>query len=359
MVQLLNEDELKSELGEAFASFMINPTITWAKFILTDDRKNGNGKRVPKEEFANLIHTGINMPVKMAPGVTNLKHRNAQPLGTITNLKEVVGEDGNPTIVALAALWNRERPEEVAFIKNKVGEGERVDVSWEILYEEEAFNNEHNSTDLFGTVLRAATIVTNPAYEGRTPFLAIASMKKDEIITDTQEQILEDELKTIEELQADLDKKVAELDETNASLASLKVTVSEKETALAEKEEEVKSLTTKTNELETELVGLRELKASLDAENEKKAKLEEVKNKFSEAQIEKDEEFFTENAKKLIALSPEALDFMIQELKVFAEGSKETSAEKKTKIPALLGTDGEEVTVSDLAKHLRESKAKK
>ena len=80
VVELLNDEEVKSEMGEAFASFMLNPTVTWAKFILTDDRKNANGERVPKEEFHNLLRTGVHMPVKMALGEISQGHPDTKPL---------------------------------------------------------------------------------------------------------------------------------------------------------------------------------------------------------------------------------------------------------------------------------------
>ena len=172
MITLLTNEQVVSQFGDAVASLVMqNPSVVWAKFVLTDDKPNGNGMRIPKEEFSNIIRTGVHMPVKMVEGSIE-NHDGSKPLGTITHLIE---QDNR--IIALAALWHKERPSDVDYIRNKVKEKEAVDVSWEIMYEEASFDDE-GFVDLFGTALSAATVVKNPAYEGRTPFLAVAGMAK-------------------------------------------------------------------------------------------------------------------------------------------------------------------------------------
>ena len=55
---LSNELELINEgldKGESFASITLNPFVTWMKFILTDDKPNGNKQVIPENEFDNLI----------------------------------------------------------------------------------------------------------------------------------------------------------------------------------------------------------------------------------------------------------------------------------------------------------------
>lgn len=353
VVQFISENEVKSEMGESFASYMLNPTVTWAKFILTDDQTNANGERIPKEEFANLILSGVHMPVKMALGEISGGHPGTKPLGTITHLKEVALEDGASAIVALAALWGQERPADVEFLKQRMAEQKPVEVSWEILYEDSSLNEERGSRDLLGTILRAATVVGNPAYEGRTPFLTIAAKKKseatlDETIDDSQ-NLAEDTLNEIEQLKADMAQIQQKLDEALAQLEANK-------TALSEKDAEIARLTDESATKETELTSLKEFKASIDAEKEKNEKLDSIKNKFKEAGIEKGEDFFTgENAKKLLEYSDEQLDFMIQELKVFAEAAKTSTASTRTsiKVPALINTDDGEVSVHEMATYLK------
>lgn len=355
VVSLIDENEVKTEMGEAFASFMLNPTVTWAKFILTDDKTNANGERIPKEEFANLIRSGIHMPVKMALGEISAGHPGTKPLGTITHLKETTTDDGSFALVALAALWGEERPADVEFIKQRFAEQQPVDVSWEILYTDSNLNTETKSMDLIGTVLRAATIVGNPAYTGRTPFLSIAAKKVGEAEDEQEDptKLAEEELKTIEELQADLDAVQAKLTEANAKLDAAN-------SSLAEKDANIERLTKESEETNTELASLREYKEAAEASAQKQEKLENIKAKFVEAGLEKGEDYFASNEETLLAMSESQLDFMVQELKAFATeaSSKRTDASKK-RIPVLTGADDEEVELDDLVAYLHSNRGKK
>ena len=414
MVYLINESEVKIEMGEAFASAMINPTVVWAKFVLTDDMRNGNGQRIPKEEFANLIRSGLHMPVKMAKGEIARGHDGSEPLGSITHLKEVPMPDGSTAVVALAALWGEERPADVNYIKQRFAEQNPVDISWEILYEDASYNEDQNSIDLLGTVLRAATFVGDPAYGGRTRVLSVAAKKwskayiaelpdssflyingeeklfpivddegkidrtrlKDAIAelksSDLSEEIknqktevvaglirrfeegasveevtslftsnpnyTEEELKTLEELQAQVAELEPKLETTQAELET-------KAAALAEKEAELTALQEKLSANEEELATLREYKASIDAEVEKQEKLETIKQKFIEAGIEKEEDYFTQNAEKFLKMDDDSLDFFVQEVAAnLATEDKTSEASKKTKVPNLTATDEEDYT---------------
>lgn len=349
MVYLVSEGEAKQELGEAFASFMLNPSVVWAKFILTDDRKNGNGQRVPRTEFSNLIKSGIHMPVKMAMGEIAPGHDDSKPLGVITHLKEIELEGGAAAVVALAALWAEERPADVSFIKERFAQQQPVDVSWEILYRDEVFNPELGSIDLLSTFLKAATVVGNPAYKGRTPFLAISAKKADAKEDDTEEIITEDLTVDPKELQEKLDAATARITELEAQLQ-------ERETAVAE-------LTTQKETLEAEIAPLKEFKETADAKAAEAAKLDQIKTKFVEAGLEKDEEYFVSNRDNLLAMPETQLNFMLQELKAFASSVKTTEAstqEKKTEIPAIHSQDdGDEPTLKDMAQYLRNRKGKK
>jgi hypothetical protein len=357
VLELLSENEVESEMGAAFASFMSNPSVTWAKFVLTDDKTNANGERIPKEEFKNLLRSGIYMPVKMALGEISAGHPGTKPLGTITHLKEVQLEDGASAIVAIAALWGQERPADVEFIKQRMAEKKPVDVSWEILYEDAKLNTEKQSMDLMGTALRAATIVGNPAYEGRTPFLSISAKKVSEATFEVNTNTdpannSEDELMEKEQLEA----RVAEL-EPQLSVAQAKLT--EAQTALSEKDAEIARLTEENTAKETELTELRQYKASIEDEVRKAEKLDAIKAKFVAASITKDDKYFEDNAERFLKMEDDALDFFVQEMasNLATEASKETSASKdKTKIPALTGNESEDFSPKSLAKYLRDSK---
>ncbi len=291
----------------------------------------------------------------MANGEISAGHPGTKPLGTITHLKETITEDGIPAIVAIAALWSQERPADVEFLKARFAEKKPVDVSWEILYEDATFNSQTESMDLYGTILRAATIVGNPAYEGRTPFLSIAAKK----ISDATKEInSEEDTVNIEELKAEVERLTAQLAEIKTAKETA---IAEKNSALAEKDAEITRLAELNKTNETELEELRNFKTSKDAEEAKAARLAEVKNKFVEAGLEKGDDYWTENAEKLMEMTDDQLSFVIQEVAtaLASNTDKTSSASKKTKIPALTGDDTAEPTVDEIAKALRERKAKK
>ena len=107
-------DKLEIEELAASASISLNPNVAWMKFSLTDDEFNANKQRIPREEFANVLKTGLFMPLKMAIGEISGGHDNTFPIGVMTHLKTE-----NNSIQALAALWDRERHEDVEFLKNE------------------------------------------------------------------------------------------------------------------------------------------------------------------------------------------------------------------------------------------------
>lgn len=302
---------------EADASVSLNPTFRWCKFILTDDQPNKNKRRVPQDEFDNLIQTGIFAPIKMAVGEIKPGHDDSMPLGVITALKKE-----NNYIQGLAALWSKERPEDVEFVKKSYDEGKPLQLSWEILYSE--LVAEDNGVEaLKGTALRATTFVGMPAYAGRTPVLEVAST--DEEATTTLE---EKDLDRIEELEA----KVEEL---------------------------TQSLATKTTELETvvaEKEALAQFKADVEKEQANSAKLLQIKTKFTEAGIGKDETYFTENSEKLLSLDENTLDFMVQELVAFAAAHKDTEDKSSTNRVPNFTSDNTSFNAKELGRQLRLAK---
>jgi hypothetical protein len=126
-VQLLI-DKLEIEEMAASASISLNPNVAWMKFLLTDDQHNANKQRIPREEFANVLRTGLFMPLKMAYGEVSEGHDDTFPLGVMTHLKT----EGN-SIQALAALWDRER-HSVEFLRQRYSR-EKVLMYLELTYE--------------------------------------------------------------------------------------------------------------------------------------------------------------------------------------------------------------------------------
>jgi hypothetical protein len=174
-LEFIPTEQVPSEVLRAEASLTMNPYIRWAKFIMTDDQPNGNGERTPLSEFDNIIQTGINMPIKMAEGKIERGHENASPIGVITHLKKEF-VDGINRIVGLAAFWLRERPSDVTFLKDKLENGQDVNLSWELGAQEKVLA-EDGVFDWRGVATQAVTVVEKPAYLGRTRIIAMAAKK--------------------------------------------------------------------------------------------------------------------------------------------------------------------------------------
>lgn len=416
VLQLLSREVVVDTFGEAAASLISKDKITtWAKFILTDDKPNGNKQRVPIEEFDNLIKTGLYKPVKMAVGEINDSHDYAEPLGVITHL----AKDGNK-IVALAALWDSERRNDVALIRDRVDSGKPVNVSWEILYSDSIQNGGY--TDLLDTVLTAVTIVGLPAYAGRTPILAIAAKKTKwsdsyiKSLPDTHflyvdgnerlfpyrddsgkidverfnplmEEIAESSLpENLKKTFRHQIKKLSTMIATDASLAEIlgvdesmedtlelkelesrvkeleselnaaKASLTEKETALAKASEDLNTANESLTSLEAEIQPLREFKEEADKAKEREDKLASIKEEFVASGLEKTEEYFSENAEKLLAMDEEALKFMLQEMVAFGKeietSEGQASLRKGAQVPNF-SAESTAVSVSDLAAALR------
>jgi hypothetical protein len=416
MLYLISENEALQEFGEASAAIISNPTVVWAKFILTDDMVNGNGQRIPREEFSNLMRTGVFMPVKMAKGEISPGHAGTEPLGSITHLKEMEMPDGHFAIMALAALWSEERPADVQYIKQRFAENKPVDTSWEILYEDSIYNDAHSSIDLLGTILRATTIVGDPAYGARTRVLSVSAIKwskayisqlpdssflfvngkerlfpvvdnegkidrtrlkdaiaelqtselSEDIITQktglvkgilkkldagsnveevtslflSDSNFTEEELKTLEDLQAQVAELEPKLTEAQEALVTLKAEKLEKEQALAD-------LTEKYTALEAEIAPLREFKDEADAEAARIEKMDAIKAKFTEAGITKEDKYFDENFTKFEKMDDESLEFFLQEVAAGLKSETQSSTasnDKKTQIPNLSGSDTEDLS---------------
>lgn len=311
--------ELIEEIKESFASISFNPLITWAKFVLTDDKPNGNKHRIPKEEFPNIIKTGLFTPIKMGEALINPDHDNNKPIGTITHL-EVDGDK----VIGLAALWSKEYPEAIKHLKERHASKKSIDVSWEISYEDDV-KEDGDVLAFHGVSMNAAAIVGIPAYGGRTPILAVASK------TNLEDKSMEES----EKLLTELNEKVATL-------------TTEKETLVSEKQT-----------LLTELETLREFKKGIEAETEKREKLASLKVKFTEAGLPVDEEYFTKNEEKLLNMNADTLDFFLQELVAFASAEKQSAAASvsitSTTVPNVVSkTVATPTTATELGKALRE-----
>lgn len=350
MLELSIEDETNDLPKEVLAAISKNPTLKWIKFVLTDDAPNANNQRIPKEEFSNITKTGLHMPIKMAQGFIREGHEYSVPIGSITSL---IARDNR--VEGIAGLWSKEFPEEVELLQEMTASEEKPQLSWELLYHE-ASKDEDDVDVLQGVSLSAATIVGMPAYEGRTPIVLMAAKKDDE--SEANYTITMEDNETMEELER-LQKRVSELE---TSESELKASLKEKEDALAELQAQFDSMSSEKEELA-------EFKAEVEAEREKKEKLEGLKKLFSDAGIELPDEYLENEEKQaaLLAMDLTQVEFLIQELALFASSSEEGEEEEaeasehlgsKTRLN-LKGPKDEDVTPSEVAKFLKERTGEK
>lgn len=283
--------------NEAFSALALNPSVTMCRFVLTDDQKNLNNQRIPESEFDNIIKTGVYMPIKMAVGEIKDGHEESTPIGVISHLKKVANQ-----IIGLAALWGRERPDDVKMIKDRYQNKQPLQLSWEMFFSESTIK-EDGVEDLLGTALRAITLVGLPAYAGRTPIIAVASENKPNLE----------------------DKKLEELEKLQTEIEELKASLTAKDTELST--------------LQAEITVLRDYKSSIEKVKEEETKLASIKSKFSEAGVEKEETYFETNKEMLLGLSSETLDFMIQEMVSFAsiQANKDPKENRASRLPPMQG----------------------
>jgi hypothetical protein len=328
-IEFLDTEEQTNDL--ALASVSQNPAFNYIKFTLTDDQKNANRQRIPFSEFDNLIRTGYLAPIKMGMGEIKPGHEEASPIGVISHLKK---EDNK--IMGLAAIWSKERPAEADIIKKNHEKGIPTNLSWEIYYTDSTKDAE-GVEDLTGCSLRALTLVGRPAYEGRTQILSVAS----DITSETEENV------DIKELEDKISALEAELSDAKKALETKEVELASKQNDLVAKEMELASILAEKEEL-------KQYKTTAEKEREDNRKLDEIKGKFSESGITKDETFYKENKEMLLGLAPTALDFFMQELVSFKNSS---AAIINSTVPDLTNQDNKKLTdPKELAKALRSMK---
>lgn len=346
-VQLMLEDE---KLGEAVASISLNPNVTWLKMVITDDKPNANNMRIPKEEFASVINTAVYMPLKMAMGEISEGHEETSPIGSIAHL---VNEGDH--VIALAALWNRERPEDIKILKERYENGKNIDVSWELNYDVTAsVKNDDGILELKNVEMNAVTIVGLPSYMGRTGVTALAS-KEDEGESEAMDTIKREDhdkiVKTFEDKVVDFETK---LSEASTRIEELEVANETLTSAKAELDE----MKPKFSELET-------FKAEADAVKEREEKLVGIREKFVEAGIEVTDEYMEEREETLLGMEEASLDFFIQELVSFKtkedddDDEATASINLTSKVPDLKRKSEKDVEPDDIVAGLRDLDTKK
>ena len=386
--------------NEAEAAIGLNPHFRWAKFVLTDDDVNLNLQKIPQEEFDNLIATGVFTPLKMDFGKISDGHRAAErkPLGVITNLKKEQ-QNEKASLIALAALWQKERPEDVELLKRMIEEGNPPKVSWEVSYRDSEYQGDIEI--LRGVVLTGAAIVANPAYADRTKFLAVASLETEsekwtrEYINDLPDSAFlyiedggekDEENKTTPRRLRHLpyrDKEgridpehlrnaIARLSQQNTGKTWLTEelrqrllekarrlldTYNKEENSEMEEtlEEKLVALQVENERLKKELEELQAYKEAVEREKASASRIRQIKSYFEAKGLEKPDSYFEENKDLLLSLSDSALEFMVQELVSFAENMKEKK-EATSSLPNINEYNDETKpnSIKELARKLRE-----
>lgn len=314
-------DKMEIEEMAASASISLNPNVAWMKFLLTDDQHNANKQRIPREEFANVMRTGLFMPLKMAYGEISEGHDETFPLGVMTHLKT----EGN-SIQALAALWDRERHEDIEVLKKRYNEGKSIDISWELTFTDA--DEEDGGTALKNVSMNAATIVGIPAYQGRTTTLALSAKDKEG-----------DSMETIE------------LTEHNRLMDEQKQTF---ETQIGEIKASLESVQKELNELKPKYDELAEYKQTAEEAEAKKVRLTDIRQKFVDANLNITDEYFNERAETFAGMNDEQLSFLIQELVAAfkpEEGKASISITTKT-VPPIKTPEAGTVTPADIIEYL-------
>jgi hypothetical protein len=266
----------QAEAAETFA----DSNSLWVKFIFTDDAPNANKQAIAQAEYPNIIRSGPNKPFKKAGGVeVSEGHDAIIPIGTIVEM-----EQENNLIVGLAAVWEPEFPAEAAAIRKSHEDGNPLHVSWELFYKNSELD-EDGVEWLQGVSTRAVALVSQPAYDGRTPVMAVANKQKEGDKSMELEQALE---------------RVKQLEGEKTSL----------EESLADAKASLDELVELKNEVET----LREFKTSVEEERARAALVDKRMKQFSEAGIEMSNEEFEAAADKWLSMDDDAFEFVLSQL---------------------------------------------
>jgi hypothetical protein len=294
-------------------------------FVFTDYKPNKNKQGVPREEAENIISTGLNMPVKISFASRKPKgHLGAFPIGPILSLREE--ED---RIIGEAIVWKNELPDVAEYLAKASAESNGVHFSWELLYEDSNIDAEGIQW-LKGIVTSGITIVDTPAYQGRTPLLALA-----------EEQLFMDELQK-------------QLDELKKQVSTLTAAVAEKDKKISDLESAMAEVQKERDTLNTEAEELRVFKASAEKAQAEAVVLDARRTKMAEAGL--DESVFAKRKGTILTMTDEAFNAYVDDLAAVAKHNKASaSANDKIIIPDPVTSDNapKQFTAKDFAKALR------
>lgn len=298
-------------------------------FVFTDYKPNKNKQAVPREEADNIIQHGANMPVKISFASRKAKgHLGAFPIGPILSLRE----EGDQ-IIGEAVVWKKEFPDVAAYLEKASAEENGVQFSWELLYANSEIDVDGIQW-LHGIVPAGITIVDTPAYQGRTPLLAIA-----------EEQLFMDELQ----------KRVEEL---TTQVANLTTAVAEKDKQIADLQGAVAEVQKERDTLTTEAEELRTFKANAEKAQAEAELITSRKQHMAEAGLEMAEDVFAKRKDMILGMQDEAFKAYVEDLVAVGKASKtaEASVNEKVKViipDPVIGDSSQKVSLKEMAAGLR------
>ena len=362
-----------------------NPLVTWMSFVFVDDAPNHNLQGIPQAAFASLVETGVLMPIKMEEGKIG-GHPSSKPLGVIKHLNTVENQ-----VLGEAVLWNDERPSDIALLKQSYSEDKPLDISFELKYSESEMD-EDDIEWILDPIVRGATIVTNPAYGGRTPILSVASkddyselpdncfafiesggVEQDSFTSprnlrhfpykdatgEISETLLTKSLEEIEDITFDQKQQVLYvlqaaylgLEKEHVTLMDEKK-IEELEVALASLRDQIVALETQISDIQTERDTLLEYKTNREREDTEAALLKDRLTILTEAGFEFDDEQVSTNRGLWLTLDEEAFVVYVSHLKEVKESN--ASVEGNPVIPDLSSTASNENNLDTLRQFLDE-----
>lgn len=323
-----------------------NPNLGWLEFVLTDAKPNANKQGIPSTAFKHLVETGVHMPIKVAEDGIKMDHSNALPLGPITELQ---GNDEQ--VKGRAAIWKQERPNMYAMLKEMREQGEAINISWELAYTQSE-EDEDGVTWLLDPRLLAATVVGNPAYEGRTPVLSVASKGLDAISNKlkTGEELTKEESEELSSFIQLVENANQEGEESSNNGDKEMEELEKLQKEFSELQDKFDALASDNEQLQTERDELKKFKEERE-EADKKAELLASRLKaMEEAGIEVSEEEIEEKSETWLSMTDEGFASMVE---LVSKVQSSQASKNNPEIPDLSGEDSEE-TIELIRQGLRE-----
>jgi hypothetical protein len=149
-----------------------------------------------------------------------------------------------------------------------------------------------------------------------------------------------------------------ELEILQAKVVQLTADVEAAKLALTVKDTEFTAKIAELETLTTEVAGLREFKAATEKVEAERVKLASIKQKFTDAGIEKPDTYFDENRVHFLQISEGDLEFVIQEMVSFAKSAKSSIIDPNLpKIDA--EEDGSGADIGEIVKELHKRREAK